>query len=139
MSLTASQVQGDIYNFLRESDLAKGLSGSVYRRGYRPRDSKLEDAEVIFTTGMPGEIETGVVTVNIYCSDIDPYNNGVLTENGQRISEIEKAADLWVKTLVAGRSNYLFSLKEAIHSTADAEIHQHFVVIKLNYRYYELQ
>ena len=111
MSRTASQVQGDVCDFLRESDLAKSLSGRVYRRGYRPRDSKLEDAEVIFTTGTPGEIETGVVTINIYCADIDPYNNGVLVENGQRIGELEKAADKWVKTLVAGKSNYLFSLK----------------------------
>lgn len=139
MSRTASQVQGDIYDFLHGSDLAKELSGEIYRRGYRPRDSRLEDAEVIFTTGLPGEIETGVVTINIYCADIDPYNNGVLVENGQRISEIEKAADSWVKTLVASRSNYLFSLREAIHSTPDPDINQHFVVIKLNYRYYEIQ
>ena len=139
MSRTASQVQGDVYDLLIDSELAKQLSGKVYRRGYRPRDSRLEDAEIIFTTGFPGEIETGVVTINIYCSDIDPYNNGILVENGQRISEIEKAADIWVKTLVAGRSNYLFSLEEAIHSTKDPEINQHFVVIKLGYRYYEIQ
>lgn len=139
MSRTASQIQGDVYDFLRNSNLANSLSGEVYRRGYRPRDSRLEDAEVIFTTGLPGEIETGVVTINIYCSDIDPYNNGVLTENGQRISEIEAAADAWVKTLDASRSNYLFSLKEAIHSTEDPELHQHFVVVKLNYRYYEIR
>ena len=139
MSLTASKVQGDVYDFLKGSELAKQLSGEVYRRGYRPRDSKLEDAEVIFTAGLPGEIETGVVTINIYCPDIDPYNNGVLVEHGQRISDIENAAEKWVKTLVASRSNYLFTLKEAIHSTVDPEIHQHFVVIKLNYRYYEIQ
>lgn len=139
MSRTASQVQGDVYDFLRDSDLAKGLSGEVYRRGYRPRDSRLEDAEVIFTTGLPGDIETGVVTINIYCSDIDPHDNGVRVENGQRISEIEKAADNWVKSLKASRSNYLFSLKEAIHSTEDPEISQHFVVVKLNYRYYDFQ
>lgn len=137
MSRTASQVQGDIYNFLQNSELVNSLTGEVYRRGYRPRDSRLEDVEVIFTTGTPGEIETGVVTINIYCADIDPFNNGVYVENGQRISEIERAADLWVKSLRADRSNYLFSLKEAIHSTPDTDINQHFVVVKLNYRYYE--
>ena len=137
MSRTASQVQGDVYDFLKGSKLAQSLSGQVYRRGYRPRDSKLEDAEVIFTTGLPGEIETGVVTINIYCPDIDPYNNGVLVENGQRVSEIEKAADLWVKTLVASKSNYLFSLKETIHSVEDENLNQHFVVVKLRYSYYE--
>ena len=139
MSRTASQIQGDVYDFLKESEFAKNISGKVYRKGYRPRDSRLEDAEVIFTTGIPGEIESGVVTINIYCADIDPYNNGVLVENGQRIGEIEKAADGWVKTLVASRSNYLFSLREAIHSTPDPDINQHFVVVKLDYRYYSMQ
>lgn len=138
MSVTASQVQTVVYDFLRESNLAKELSGEVYRRGYRPRDSKLEDAEVIFTTGLPGDIDTGVVTINIYCPDIDPYNNGVKVEDGQRICEIERAAADWVKSLSASRSNYLFTLKEAIRSVSDTDISQHFVVIKLDYRYYNL-
>ena len=137
MSRTASQVQGDVYALLKDSELAKSLSGKVYRKGYRPRDSKLEDAEVIFTTGLPGEIETGVVTINIYCPNIDPYNNGVFVADGQRISEIEKAADSWVKTLDASRSNYLFVLKDTIHSVEDENLNQHFVVIRLRYSYYE--
>lgn len=137
MSITASKVQGDVLSMLKGSALAKILSGEVYRKGYRPRDSKLEDAEVIFTSGLPGEIETGVVTINIYCADIDPYANGVLVENGQRISEIERAADDWVATLVAGRSNYRFILNESIHSTADESLKQHFVVVKLRYSYYD--
>lgn len=137
MSRTASEIQGDVYAFLKDSELANSLSGQIYRRGYRPRDSRLEDAEVIFTTGLPGEIETGVVTINIYCPDIDAYNNGVYVENGERVSEIEKAASQWVKTLLASRSNYLFRLKETIHTTADEEINQHFVVVKLQYSYYE--
>lgn len=135
-SKTSTQVQGDFYEMLRDSDLAKGLSGEVYRDGFRPRDSRLEDAVVVFTAGAVEEIESGVVTINIFCPDIDPYANGVTVADGARLGEIEMASAQWVETLTAAKSDYLIRLKETIHTTADEEIRQHFVVIKLSYRYF---
>ena len=66
MAKTATQIQGDVYQLLKNSTLCSMISGDVYRKGMRPRDSKLEDAVVIFTTGLPDEIQTGVVTVTMY-------------------------------------------------------------------------
>ena len=86
MAKTSKQVQGDVYRLLKDSTLYSMISGEVYRQGYRPRDSRLEDAVVIFTAGLPDQIQTGVVTVHIYCPDIDPYGNGVLVEDGDRKS-----------------------------------------------------
>ena len=134
MNKTAKQIQGDIYDMLRTSSLSDMISGSVYRAGMRPRDSKLEDAVVIFTTGNPGQIQTGIITINIYVPDIDPYGNGVLTENGQRCEELETAAQKWVDSLTADKSDYKFSLDQTIHTTEDKEIHQHFVVIRLEFQ-----
>lgn len=136
MALTSKQVQGDIYRFLSESTLNTLISGDVYRAGVRPRDSGLEDAVVIFTTGIPGEIETGVVTINIYVPDIDAWENGVLVEDGERTEEVERLANEWVKSLTAEHSDYLFRLQQTIYTEADKELHQHFVVVKLAYRYY---
>lgn len=133
---TATQVQGDFYEMLRNSDFAKGLSGKVYRDGFRPRDSRKEDAVVIFTAGVVDEVESGVVTVNIFCPDIDPYNNGVTVADGQRLGEIEAGAAQWVETLTADKSDYLIRLRETIHSSADDEMQQHFVVVQLSYRYF---
>ena len=53
MAKTGKQVQGDIYRLLRDSSLYLRISGEVYRYGYRPRDSRKEDATVRFTTGLP--------------------------------------------------------------------------------------
>lgn len=53
MAKTGKQVQGDIYQLLKDSTLYTMISGDVYRNGYRPRDSRLEDAVVIFTAGLP--------------------------------------------------------------------------------------
>lgn len=137
MIKTAKQIQGDVYQLLRNSTLCSMISGDVYRSGLRPRDSKLEDAIVIFTTGLPDQIQTGVVTINIYFPDIDPYNNGVLVENALRGSQLELLAAEWVDSLKAGVSNYKFELQQTIYTEAEADINQHFVVVKLKYRYFD--
>lgn len=136
MIKTAKQIQGDVYQLLRNSTLCSMISGDVYRGGMRPRDSKLEDAIVIFTTGLPDQIQTGVVTINIYFPDIDPYNDGVMTENALRGSQLELLAAEWVDGLKAGVSNYKFELQQTIYTEAEAAINQHFVVVKLKYRYF---
>lgn len=137
---TAKQVQSDIIALLSGSSLVAGLSGSVYRGtaddSYRPRDSKKEDLIVIFTTGLPEQIETGVVTLNIYVPDIAPYDDGVMCEDGRRTAELETAAADWVKSLTCDRSCYRFQLQQTIHTQANLDINQHFVVVKLGYYYY---
>lgn len=136
MAKTSKQVQGDVYRLLKDSTLYTLISGEVYRNGYRPRDSRKEDAIVIFTTGLPDEIQTGVVTVNIFVPDIDPYNNGVWVEDGARTEELEKLADAWVDSLTAKVSNYKFKLQQTIYTEEDKDIRQHFVVVKLKYKYF---
>lgn len=135
-ALTAKQIQGDVYTFLKDSVLCSMISGDVYRNGLRPRDSRKEDAVVIFTTGLPDQIQTGVVTVNIYVPDIDPYGNGVLVEDGRRTAELESLAAEWVESLSAGLSNYRFRLQQTIYTEEDADIRQHFVVVKLRFEYF---
>lgn len=135
--LTSKKVEGDFRRFLIDSDLAKGLSGQVYRNGMRPRDSRKEDAVVIFTSGLPDEIQTGVITINIYVPDLDGNGTGVLEQDGQRLEEIERAAQDWVESLTANRSCYRISLRQSIHTMEEPEINQHFVVVKLGYSYFD--
>lgn len=136
MAKTGKQIQGDIYRLLRGSDLCEFISGNVYRNGMRPRDSRNEDAIVTFTSGLPDQIQTGVVTINIFVPDIDPYGNGVRVEDGSRTEQIERMAQKWVDGLTAERSCYKFSLQSTIYTEAEEETNQHFVVIKLKYEYF---
>lgn len=136
MTKTGKQIQGDIYNFLRSSDLAGKLSGKVYRNGCRPRDSRLEDATVTFTAGLPDQIQTGVVTINIFVPDIDPDDDGTWIEDGSRTEELEILAQEWVDGLTAAISDYKFALQQIIHTVDEPEIHQHFVVVRLKYEYF---
>ena len=137
MAKTGKQVQGDIYRLFKVSTLYTMISGDVYRNGYRPRDSRLEDAIVTFTAGIPDQIQTGVVTVNIFVPDIDPYKNGVLVEDGRRTDELERLAQAWVDSLTAAVSCYKFKLMQTIYTEEEADINQHFIVVKLGYEYFE--
>lgn len=136
MAKTSKQIQGDIYRLLKDSTLYTMISGEVYRSGMRPRDSRKEDAVVIFTAGLAGQIQTGVVTVNIFVPDIDPYENGVMTEDGQRTEQVEALAQAWADSLTAEVSCYQFQLQQTITTDYEPDISQHFVVVKLAYRYF---
>lgn len=136
MAKTGKQIQGDVYKLLQNSTLSTLVSGEVYRRGYRPRDSKLEDIVVAFTGGFADEIQEGVVTVNIFVPDIDPYDNGLLVEDGQRTEELEGLAKQWVESLTLNRSCYKFRLSQTIYTEEEPSINQHYVVVKLAYKYY---
>lgn len=137
MKKTGKQIQGDVMELLKGSRLVSMVSGKVYRNGYRPRDSKLEDIIVTFTAGLPEQIQTGVVTVNVYVPDIDPWDNGVLVEDGARCADIERAAAEWVESLSAAGSNYRFSLNQTIATHESMEVNQHFVCVKLKYELFE--
>lgn len=136
MTKTSKQIQGDVYRLLENSVLSGLISGKVYRAGYRPRDSRKEDAVVIFTTGLPDEIQTGIVTVNIYVPDTNLYDDGVLVEDGDRTEEIERLANDWVKSLTADKSCYKFRLQQTIYTEAEPDINQHFIVVKLHYKFF---
>lgn len=133
--LTAHKVQTDIMALLADSELCAEVSGEVYRNGYRPRDSRLEDIVVTFVTGTPSQVERGAVTLNIFVPDITPYNDGVYVEDGRRTSYIEELADRWVQSLTTSRTNYRFNLLRTISTDNDEAIHQHFVVVQLEYQY----
>lgn len=136
MAKTGKQIQGDVYRLLRGSDLSKKISGEVYRNGLRSRNSRKEDAIVAFTAGLPDQIQTGVVTVNIFVPDIDPEDNGTWLEDGRRTEEIENLAQAWVDSLTAEISCYKFKLQQTIYTEAEPSINQHFVVVKLKYEYF---
>lgn len=137
MAKTGKEVQSDVMTLLKNSELPSLISGDVYRNGYRPRDSKKEDAIVIFTAGLPTEIQTGVVTLNIYVPDIDPFANGVLVEDGKRCEVLEQACAFWVNSLNTSLSNYKFELQQTIYTEEEPSISQHFIVVKLKYKYFE--
>ncbi|MDR1223688.1 MAG: hypothetical protein LBL07_12555 [Tannerella sp.] len=136
MIKTAKQIEGDIIALLCDSDLANSVNGKIYRFGHRPHNSKAEDIIVAFTTGIPDQIQTGIITLNIYVPDIEDEDIriGVMRENERRCEELEIAASQWVESLTADKSAYKFTLQQTVYTEEEPEISQHFVVIKLKYK-----
>lgn len=136
MIKTAEEIKADFRNMLKGSDLANRITGGVYPEGSRPRDSVKEDAVVILTAALSGEIQSGVITVHIYVPNKD-YGRGYLEKNWERVVEIESLARTWVESLTAGKSCYRIKLQQTISSQGDENTQQHYVVVCLSYEYYE--
>lgn len=135
MAKTEKDIQTDFYTLLKGSDLVAMVNGIVYRDGFRPRDSKKEDIVIIYSAGEDdGEIQSGIVTLNIYVPDILPYKNGTMVENAARTAKIERAAQEWYESIRGVMPEYIFRLYNTIHTTADEDINQHFVVVQVKYR-----
>ena len=63
---TAEEVEGDIYTAVK-AYLKGRIDGEAYRRGARPTNrGDKEDAVVSFLSGLDGQVQTGVVVVNVY-------------------------------------------------------------------------
>lgn len=137
MAKTGHQIQTDIYNLLKASELVASLSGGIYRGGLRPRDSQLEDLLVIFTTADAEQVQEGVVTINIFVPDIYPFGVGVPTEDIARCEELEGMLNDQVNAMTAEVSDYLFRLRDAVHTQRDEEIHQSFVVARISFKLFQ--
>ena len=63
---TAEEVESDIYTAVKEY-LKGHIGGYSYRRDTRPTNrGDKEDAVVSFLSGLDGQVQTGVVVVNVY-------------------------------------------------------------------------
>ncbi len=135
MAKTAKDIQSDFLALLKGSALESEVNGKVYRDGLRPRDSRKEDIVVIFSSGDDdGQIQTGIVTLNIYVPDITPYRDGTLVENAARTATLERAAQEWYESIRGAKPEYLFRLYNTIHTGMEECIHQHFVVVQIKFR-----
>lgn len=134
---TAKDVQGEVYSLISGSTLASFVSGGVYRNGYRPRGSRKEDIVVTFVSSMVSSTRVleGVVNINVFVPDIDPYDNGVWVEDGARTAELERALDDFVSGIDPTQTEYLFRLREAVFTLADPESRQHFVTARIGFRH----
>lgn len=138
---TDKEIQGDFLAMVKASPLAEAVNGSVYRASadssYRPRDSKNEDIEVILTKGFTEQVQEGVITILAYVPDADPYDNGVLVEDGARTAQLARVAQDWIDSCPERGTGYALDQQDTIVSIACPEINQHAVSVQLHYEFYE--
>lgn len=135
MMKTGHDIQDEIYGLLKHSALENAVSGEVYKNGYRPRDSRLEDIVVTFTQSTAGQIQEGIVTVNVYVPDIDPYNNGVWVEDGARTAELEHSVLRWFERIDRSSTDLRLEAERPPFTMEDSGARQHFVTLRIRFMY----
>ena len=132
MKKTGQEIEDDVYNLVKNSELATFVNGDVEKFGLRERNSKKEDITVQYILGTGEEIQRGIVHVAVYVPDIK-IKGGLMTRNITRLIEVERQAQVWADSLDTAETPYVFSLDQTIKTMQDAEINQHFVSIRLKY------
>jgi hypothetical protein len=131
MKKTAGQIEKDVYVLIKNSAVCSFISGSLYRQGMRPPNSKEEDAVVSFSTGIDGQIQEGIVILNVYVEDI--VVNDCKVKNIPRCTAIEDVLNTFVES-ISVTENYLFKLDKMIQSFQENEIEQHFVNCRIKFK-----
>jgi hypothetical protein len=130
---TGQEIEDDVYSLIKNSANKPAVSGDVYKFGLRPRDSKQEDIVVKFITGLSNQIQTGRVLIQVYIPDIQTNKSGVLVKNITRCKEMEEAIMNWFNSLKG--LDYYFKLASTIQTFPDEEINQHFVSVRLDFKF----
>ena len=132
MIKSEKHIESDLFKLISASPLAKMVSGKVYRKGMRPEGAATEDIVVKFLAGAEGQIQTGVIVMNIYVPDISSQALKRKVENTSRVEQLEDA----VIDFVSGCTDteYLYELDETPYSLAVEGIDQHVIYSRIHYQ-----
>lgn len=129
MRKSGGEIERDLYDLIK-SEVETMLSGKLYRKGLRPKDSVLEDAVLSFMTGITEQVQTGLLNLNVYVKNITLGDVPVC--NVPRCTEIEAALSSIVFEAVS--SEYELSLGSTIQTFEEPLINQHFVNCKIKFK-----
>ena len=129
---TEKQIESDVFDIIKESDLAIAVSGLVYRKGMRPDNPELEDIVVKFLSGYDEQIQSGIVVVNIYVPDVQYQGYSAKSENIDRVGKLQKL----VNEIFDDFSNVEYLIeKDGTPTSLQADgIEQHFIYVRLKYK-----
>lgn len=123
----------EIYEALEQS--FRGLiSGDFYPSDCRPLDSRKEDAVLTVSNVSPGQIQEGIVRVNIFIPDVD-NGSGRPVPNKERLDELSALDEKIIETLNGADTDYRFDLSKATDTFNAVDIKQHFVNITLKFKH----
>ena len=131
MRKTGLEIEADVYTLVKNSAVKTAISGSLYRDGMRPLNATTEDAVVSFLAGLDGEIQTGVLNLNIYTPDI--VSKDFKVKNITRLVALEAIVNTFIQSLSVS-SSYKFELDKMIQTFKAEGIDQHFVNARIKFR-----
>ena len=132
MTKTEKQIERDFFEFVSKSELAKAITGKVYRKGMRPTDSDKEDIVVKFLSGLDEQVQSGIVVINVYVPDRVIRKTGAKVEDIERIGELE---ELIISFVENNDSNEYDLSRDGTPKSLEAEgIEQHFIYARIKFK-----
>jgi hypothetical protein len=132
MTKTEKQIERDFFEFVSRSELAKAVTGKVYRKGMRPDDSCKEDIVVKFLSGLDEQVQSGIVVINVYVP------NRVIRKTGKKVEDIERVGELeeLILSFVENNDNNEYDLsRDGTPKSLEAEgIEQHFIYARIKFK-----
>lgn len=131
---TGTQIEKDFYRLVKNSPIASAIGGQVYRDGTRPRNSKAEDAVVIFVAGLDGQIQDGVVVVNVFVPKKPFGKDTEPVKDIARIDTLEQVIRDWLDSFNV--PEYLLPEDErpTIRSLEDPATHETYIYVRIKFR-----
>lgn len=133
MIKTEIQIERDFYSFIKGSELGKAIRGNIYRSEMRPDNAVTEDLIIKFLAGLDGQVQTGVVILNLYVPDI-PYNGS----GGRKVADKSRIGELQEKILQfireAGGSEYWLQSDGSPTTMTNEDINQHFIYARIKFK-----
>lgn len=129
-----TQIEKDFFRFVKNSPIASAIGGSVYRNGMRPRNSKAEDAVVIFVSGMDGQIQDGVVVLNVFVPKKPFGKDTEPVKDIARVDALEQVIRDWLDSF--SNSEYLLppSQRPTIQSLEDPQTSETYVHTRIKFK-----
>lgn len=132
MTKTEKHIERDFFEFVNKSELAKAITGKVYRKGMRPDNSDKEDIVVKFLSGTDEQVQSGIVVINVYVPDVVIRKTGAKVENIGRVEELE---ELIISFVEDNDSNEYDLSKDGTPKSLEAEgIEQHFIYARIKFK-----
>lgn len=130
MIKTGGNIETDIYNLI-STGVKTIISGNIYKSEGRPKNATSEDAVIIFMGGLDGQVQEGIVTLNIFIPDID-NGSAIQVKDTGRCRTVEAAILSLIDATTS--SEYELTRKSIIQTFAVEEIKQHFVNTKIQFK-----
>lgn len=130
---TETQIETDFYRIIKSSQIPSIINGKVYRRGMRPLDSQKEDCIVQFLSGRNGQLQEGVLNMNIFVPKILIGSSTNKVEDLKRVEELEIAIMELFTDNAFENSYYLVEVNETPKSIDYADIKQTCINTRIHY------
>lgn len=118
-------------------------SVKVYQAGMRPREdwraAYQKNMEIALTYAESGQVESGTLTVMVFVRDVpDQAVDGAPVEDAEATKQVEGMLAYLAERLTPDRTGgYLYKPLTIPQTFASPETGEHFVSMKIGYKYYE--